>query len=395
MGKHSPDIVIIGAGIAGLWTFHRLRKLGYDAVLLENKAIGGGQTIASQGILHSGLKYALAGKVNEAARNIVAMPNRWRDAMNTGEEVDLTRARALTESQILLTPKGIMGGVTKMIAQRMLSATTPLLNDSVMRDLNGAGYRGTGVSMNELVLDIPTVIRSLAAPYREYIINAPPEDFTPKITIQTAAASNAKIAAHCGHDAGLKTQARPLLMGMVSPAPFALYAHLVSTREKPVATITTHYLRNGSYMWYIGGYVAERAKDASPAHLYRDIKKALKRYLPALDLSQIKWANLPIDRIEGTSNKLGNAPDTIAGNTIGNNAGRMPGTPTIFAADDALYCWPTKLTFAPLLSDMVLMHLGRRGITPRAQGHDYGAYPSVDFSAPPWESAKWESYNDD
>ena len=26
------DIVIIGAGIAGLWAFHRLKTLGYDAV---------------------------------------------------------------------------------------------------------------------------------------------------------------------------------------------------------------------------------------------------------------------------------------------------------------------------------------------------------------------------
>ena len=28
------DIVIFGAGIAGLWTFNRLRRAGYDVLLL-------------------------------------------------------------------------------------------------------------------------------------------------------------------------------------------------------------------------------------------------------------------------------------------------------------------------------------------------------------------------
>ena len=68
-----PDIVIFGAGIAGLWTFHSLKKMGYDVLLLERESIGGGQTIASQGIIHSGLKFSLAGKVNKLAKSISAM----------------------------------------------------------------------------------------------------------------------------------------------------------------------------------------------------------------------------------------------------------------------------------------------------------------------------------
>ena len=53
--KTKIDVVIFGAGIAGLWTFNRLKSLGYDVLLLEKKAIGCGQTLASQGIIHSGL----------------------------------------------------------------------------------------------------------------------------------------------------------------------------------------------------------------------------------------------------------------------------------------------------------------------------------------------------
>ena len=75
------DIVIVGAGIAGLWTFNRLKRMGYDVLLLESKAIGSGQTIASQGIIHSGLKYAFAGKVNNLAKSISAMPACWKKCL--------------------------------------------------------------------------------------------------------------------------------------------------------------------------------------------------------------------------------------------------------------------------------------------------------------------------
>ena len=66
--------VVFGAGIAGLWAFNRLKGAGYNALLLESNRIGCGQTIASQGILHSGLKYAIAGKVNKLAKSISALP---------------------------------------------------------------------------------------------------------------------------------------------------------------------------------------------------------------------------------------------------------------------------------------------------------------------------------
>ena len=38
--KIQTDITIIGGGIAGLWLLHRLCSLGYNAILLEHKALG-------------------------------------------------------------------------------------------------------------------------------------------------------------------------------------------------------------------------------------------------------------------------------------------------------------------------------------------------------------------
>jgi len=120
MAEHKIDIVIIGAGIAGLWAFHRFKRMGYDVVLLESNAIGCGQTIASQGIIHSGLKYAFAGKINNLAQNISAMPDLWRAALRGEGDVDLSAASMSAESQYLMIPKGFMGELVKLVTKQAL-----------------------------------------------------------------------------------------------------------------------------------------------------------------------------------------------------------------------------------------------------------------------------------
>ena len=87
-------IVIFGAGIAGLWLFHRLRRLGYHTILLESKGIGGGQSLSSQGIIHSGMKYAFGGIWDKDIRALISilsqMPDRWEKSLKIGDEVDLS-----------------------------------------------------------------------------------------------------------------------------------------------------------------------------------------------------------------------------------------------------------------------------------------------------------------
>src|SRR5690606_17055328 len=72
------DVAILGGGIAGLWLLPRLRQAGYSALLLERHALGAGQTVASQGIIHGGLKYALDLKLGSASDALAEMPRRWR-----------------------------------------------------------------------------------------------------------------------------------------------------------------------------------------------------------------------------------------------------------------------------------------------------------------------------
>ncbi len=384
--KHSPDIVIFGAGIAGLWAFNRLKSMGYDVILLEKEAIGSGQTIASQGIIHSGLKFSIAGKVNKLAKSISAMPKRWHSSLNGSGEIDLSTTKINALSQQMLIPKGFIGNLTNIITRKALGDNMcNMPKNEWSPDIVKSGFNGSIVNMGEMVLDVPSLIRALAQPYKESIRKITDEqskdpfkflkdnEIDAKRIIFTSAGSNHLIATSNNHDKGLKTQRRPLLQGMMRNAPFPLYAHLIGKTDKPVASITTHEMNDGTLIWYLGGGVAERQTDCDPRQVYMATKKAFKSYLPDIDFSGVEWAALPINRVEGKSN----------------TDSWMPDTPTIHKSGDALYCWATKLTFAPMLSDMVIDDLEKSGIAPSNKASDFSFLPDASYAKTPWDKALW------
>src|SRR5688500_2310975 len=95
------DIVILGGGIAGLWLLNRLRDAGYSVLLLENSALGAGQTIASQGMIHGGLKYALGGALTGASEAIADMPQHWQRCLQGQGDVDLRGTQLLSDTYYL------------------------------------------------------------------------------------------------------------------------------------------------------------------------------------------------------------------------------------------------------------------------------------------------------
>ncbi|MFT3683999.1 MAG: FAD-binding oxidoreductase [Phycisphaerales bacterium] len=123
------DIIILGGGVAGLWTGTMLAKKGYSVLLIEKEALGAGQTIASQGILHGGIKYTLGGKATEAARAVAAMPARWHAAMtNTPDaDFDLRALRTLCPAQYLWTTNSFFSRATaKVAATAIRTAVRPV-----------------------------------------------------------------------------------------------------------------------------------------------------------------------------------------------------------------------------------------------------------------------------
>lgn len=383
MAARHADIVIFGAGIAGLWTHHRFRHAGYNSLLLESSGIGGGQSVASQGIIHSGLKYAFAGKINKLAASISAMPDLWREALRGRGPVDLSAAKVNADSQMLLIPAGLMGGLIGLVAKKALGNNVHEITRAEWPGhITGSGFKGSLVYMDEPVLDVPSALRALAEPYRDSIrrIDTPDEPMaflerhgiTADHIVFTGAGSNHAIARQLGHDSGLETQIRPLLMGMMKNAPFPLYAHCVGASDKPVVTITTHEAPGGGLVWYLGGSVAERPKDAPEGDVFEAARKAFKACFPALDFSAAQWAVLPIDRVEGKS-----AVD-----------GWMPDTPTIHRHGNVFYCWPTKLTFAPLLAERLAGMI--EAPSPAGDPGDWSFLPQAPYAQAPWETAQWK-----
>ena len=95
---HHQDLIIFGGGVAGLWLLNRLRAQGYRAILLEKSALGQGQSIASQGMIHGGLKYALGGKFTGASEAIADMPAHWKRCLDGAGDVDLRGTRLLSDA---------------------------------------------------------------------------------------------------------------------------------------------------------------------------------------------------------------------------------------------------------------------------------------------------------
>ena len=89
------DITIIGGGITGLWLLSLLRSQGYEALLFEKSKLGSGQTLASQGMIHGGLKYNLDGVTGEASETIASMPGIWRQCLAGDGVVDLSNVACL------------------------------------------------------------------------------------------------------------------------------------------------------------------------------------------------------------------------------------------------------------------------------------------------------------
>src|SRR5690606_22813237 len=101
------DVAIIGGGIAGLWLINQLTGAGYDTALFESRSLGGGQTIASQGMIHGGIKYSLGGRLSNASRMLAHMPTRWRACLEGKGELDLRHTQLLSDRFYLWSPGGV------------------------------------------------------------------------------------------------------------------------------------------------------------------------------------------------------------------------------------------------------------------------------------------------
>ncbi|QCI14898.1 FAD-dependent oxidoreductase [Pseudomonas putida] len=382
----STDVLIVGAGVAGLWLNARLRRLGYSTVLVERASLGGEQTVKSQGIIHGGTKYALHGALTGASEAIADMPRRWREALAGSGELDLSGTRLLSDAHYLWSPGTLAGNLTSFFASKAVrSRVEQVKGEQLPPALQDRAFKGKVYRLSELVIDVPSLLANLADLAGDSLLAG--ERIEPlregdelvglsvdgrQIRAQRIVLSAGGGTADLLHALGLEQpamQLRPLHMVMAKgPNLKPLYAHCLGGGPKPRVTVTTHPAADGQWVWYLGGDLAEADGVArEPAAQIAAAQKEIANLLPWVDQSLMRWATLRVDRAEPAQSGL-----------------VRPDNAFLAEQQRLLVGWPTKLALAPDFSDRVLASLERDGVRPAAQP-GLADLPRPALGVPAWE----------
>jgi glycine/D-amino acid oxidase-like deaminating enzyme len=378
------DVLIVGGGVAGLWVGNTLLRAGYDVIVIEKDRLGAGQTLASQGMIHGGQKYLLEGFVTSQASAAAKMPARWQACFQGRGEIDLRAVQVLSETQVMWPAGSLLSAAAMPAAARLVNAaSTRLRNGDVPGALkHGEKFSRPAYLLPEKVLDVRSLLLAMVENLRGRVVQGEVGGVSPEgqVTVagETLRAQAIVFTAGAGNERALdllrvqgKTQRRPLRQIMVRPLSQPLFGHGIVASARPRITVTSHTDGTGRYIWYLGGNVAEEGAGMDAADAVRFAKRELAQIFPGLDWSQKQWATWYGDRAEPLDAK-----------------GELPGGPWVHQHGRVLLAWPSKLTFAPALSDLVRARLenikpGSNSAPPPLPPATVGLYP--------WEAAAWQS----
>ena len=384
------DIVILGGGIAGLWLLHRLRDLGFAAVLLEKSSLGNGQTIASQGMIHGGLKYALGGALTGASEAIADMPSHWQRCLQGLGDVDLRGVRLLSDTYYMWPRNSVRSRLTAFLGSKMVSSKTSEVSADAVPDFFKGHLQGPLYRLHDIVLDIPSLLNTLGERCRPYIYRSASQvehdasgnistlrldngcQLKAKLFLCTAGAGNAEWL-HTLKPAAVAMQKRPLQMVAVKHnIAQPLYVHCLADQfsSTPELTITTHPCKDGSFVWYLGGELAEAGATLDGATQIQRTRTKLHELFPWCDFSGARFHSFYIDRAEARQSD-----------------GKRPDRDSVLHSGNVLYCWPTKLTLAPALANTVIEKISALGIKAGAcNDAPLAGLPYPGVAVPVWET---------
>ncbi len=364
------DALILGGGAAGLWLLDELVRSGFHVVLIENSALGTGQTIATQGIVHGGLKYAITGTQDASVTAIRKMPELWRDCIAGRRLPDLgeTRVRSdycwMWRTASLKSTLGMVGaraGLRSMV-EKVAARDRP----AALQECPGDVFR-----LSEQVIDPESFLHALAARHQQRLLRADDDavefvttapgvvhvvrltdarrgdhlDLRAKHVILTAGAGNAKLRERVGLGEGVM-QRRPLHMVLLRGNLPELYGHCIDGAHTRI-TATSAVDSCGRRVWQIGGQVAEDGVAMDAPTLIKHTHAELIAVLPGVDLSGVEWSTYRVDRAE-----------------IETPRGARPAGPVAKLEGNVITAWPTKLALCPHLAMLV------RDLLPRSMTHD-------------------------
>lgn len=395
MGRQTVhiDIAIIGGGIAGLWTLNQLRNRGYSAVLFEQRALGSYQTMGSQGMIHGGVKYALAGAWSGSSETISAMPEVWRQCLAGTGKVDLRGCRVLSEHFYLWSNAALQARVTSFFASKLLRGRVQkVASRDYPAALASADFRGQVYRLNDLVIDVPSLLETLAGRHSDAIfaidwqhaalqqkdgravLELPDCTLLAEQLVLTAGAGNESLIAALGSQVPAM-QRRPLQQVLVRHQyPESFYGHCMGSNPSPRLTVSSHRCLDGQPVWYLGGDLATAGAGDDPAKLITKAQAELRELLPWVDFGKTEWTTVTLDRAEPRQSALLRPDSAFVGK--------------LDSVDNALAAWPTKLTLGPDLADEIERQLASANILPR---HQPDLAPLQHLGRPSIAAALWDT----
>ena len=385
------DALIFGGGAAGLWLLDRLSRAGHHVLLLEAHTLGAGQTVASQGIIHGGLKYTLSGMLTKSAKNIRDMPQVWKDALlgQAGPNLKNTRLRSgccyLWQTDTLSSRAGMIG------ARFGLQVKPESISiDERPEALNGVF--GTVARLPEQVIAPRSFVQDLATQYRdrilqidarhglEFDLDSPGEvtavrlksprdgatlELRPRQVIFTAGGGNARLRKMAGLSAEVM-QRRPLHMVLVRGDLPELNGHCLDGAKTRV-TITSEMDVDGRMVWQVGGQIAEDGVKFDANSLMERAKSELSMVLPGVNLQDAEWSTYTADRAEGATAN-GARPESIQ----------------VLCAGNVTTGWPTKLVLAPVLAQEIASRASSPYVATEFDTAPFSKWPRAEVAVLPW-----------
>ncbi|MDG2090772.1 MAG: FAD-dependent oxidoreductase [Gammaproteobacteria bacterium] len=396
------DALIIGGGIAGLWMLNRLRTQGYDVLLLEKNKLGSGQTIASQGMIHGGIKYALSGNLNTASEAIADMPEQWENCLAGTGDIDLSDTNILSKHYYMWPQNSLRSRFNAFLGSKALRGKVTKVGENNYPDFFQTHIKGPLYELKDIVLDVPSLLNSLSKKHqsniklfncaKEWNIEKNAEGEFKSLTLkqddETFIVRAKQIIISSGEGSKdflkklipdeklpneMQMQLRPLQMTIVKHKHSdPIHVHCVADQltATPEVTITSHKCKDGDTAWYLGGELAESGANRTEEEQIKVAKNKIGELFPWCDLSNARWHSFFINRAEALTKN-----------------GKRPETASIHQYLNISLCWPSKLTLAPDLGQQIINIFQGKNIPPSNYTNsdlDNLKFPGI--ATPPWDS---------
>ena len=388
------DCLIFGGGVAGLFTLNKCTELGYQALLLESNALGHGQTIDSQGIIHGGLKYEITKGGHESAVAIREMPTLWRRSLAGESSPNLSDVHLRADNCYVWKTKSLTSRLGFLGAKMALRVKPEVLDDEERPDwLKSEGF--TVARLAEQVIEPRSLLEVLSKKLEDkLLLTAPggvevskedecwkvsllnpqtgePLNIIAKDVVLTAGSGNETLRNQFGLTAQT-TQSRPLHMVLVRGNLPTINGHCIDgAKTRVTITTTTDYA--GRTVWQVGGQLAEDGVNMEPNQLICHASKELHATVPSIDLSQAEFLTYRSTRAEQFTK------------------GKRPQDVSIDSVDGVHTCFPTKLAFAPRLAEAIAARIRPDSVLSESKTSEF-TWPRPMVALPQWETdAIWNT----